>query len=131
MAIAHSTSKAVSGRNLAPKPSRAHASPKASARRPNTRADALPNGVILAIEAHRKALEIALTLLASVDITLGQAEHGGGDILDAKDSADVLVLKARAIARPLDMVRLAIQRVYQVHSGLDFYNLGQAAASEK
>ncbi len=131
MAIAHSTSKAVSSRNRAPNVPRADASPKASARRPNIRADALPNGLILAIEAHRKALEIALTLLTSVDVTLGQAEDGGGDILDAGDSADALVLRARAIARPLDLVRLAIQRVYQVHAGLDSCNLGRAAGGAK
>jgi hypothetical protein len=91
----------------------------------------LPEGLIDAIENHRGALEIALTLLTCVDAALEQAEHGGGDVLDPDDAADALVLKARVIARPLDLVRLAIQRVYQAHSGLDSYDLERAAEAEK
>ena len=64
-------------------------------------------------------------------VVLERGEDGGGDILDPDDSAGALVLKARAIARPIDMVRLAIQRVYQVHAGLESYNLGRAAGGAK
>ena len=46
--------------------------------------------------------------------------------LDTNDPGDALVLKARHIARPVELVRLAIQRVYQAHSGLDSYNLEKA-----
>ena len=125
------TSKARPSRNRVSGARRKGADSKASALRLNAREYSLPAGLMLAIEVHRKALQIALTLLTGVDATLQQAEDSGGDILDAGDSADALVLRARAIARPLDMVRLAIQGVYQVHAGLDSYNLGRAAGDAK
>lgn len=107
MATQHSTSKARTGRNAASTGS-------------------LPNGVIDVIEAQRESLEIALALLTGIDATLQLMEEGGGDGLDETDPADALVLKARHIARPIELVRLAIQRVYQAHSGLDSYNIEKA-----
>jgi hypothetical protein len=77
------------------------------------------------------ALDVALTLLTSLDVTLQQGEEGGGDILDEEDAADVLVLKARAIASPVYLVRLAIQRVYQAQAGLDSLYLERAARDAK
>ena len=91
----------------------------------------LPDGLISAVEADREALALVLTLLTCVDAALEQREDGGGDVLDADDCADAQVLKARMLARPLDLVRLAIQQVYQVHSDLDGYNLGRAAGGAK
>ena len=107
MATQHSTSRVRSGRN-----SIATAS--------------LPNGAIDAIEAQRENLEVALALLTGADATLQLMENGGVDVLDTNDPGDALVLKARHIARPVELVRLAIQRVYQAHSGLDSYNLEKA-----
>jgi hypothetical protein len=120
-------SKSRRNRNRAPITRRKRPRLNAPAKRVDSREYCLPDGLIAAIEADREALELVLTLLTSVDATLEQREDGGGDVLDADDSADAQVLKARVLARPLDLVRLAIQRVYQVHSDLDSYNLGRAA----
>jgi hypothetical protein len=87
--------------------------------------------LILAVDGHRKTLQIALTLLTSVDATLEQGESGGGDILNPDDASDALILKARVIARPLEIVRLVIQHVYQVYSGLDALTLRRITGGKK
>jgi hypothetical protein len=83
------------------------------------------------VEAHRTELHFALSILNSVDASLELSEHGGIDILDVDDPAEALLLKARDIARPLDLLRFAIQRIYQVHSGLDSIHLERATRDEK
>ena len=91
----------------------------------------LPSGLIEAVEEQRMALGVALTLLTSLDATLQEAEEGGGDLLDEEDAADRLVLEARAIARPVHLVRLAIERVYRAQAGLDSLYLERAARVAK
>lgn len=124
-------SKSRRSRNRAPIICRERPRSNAPAKQGDGRGYCLPDGLISAVEADRTVLALVLTLLTSVDAALEQREDGGGDVLDADDSADAQVLKARVLARPLDLVRLAIQRVYQVHSDLDSYNLGRAAGGAK
>jgi hypothetical protein len=83
--------------------------------------------LIDAVEEQRMVLGVALSLLAGLDAALQQVEGGGGDVLHEENPADVLVLKARASARPVHLVRLAIERVYQAHAGLDCLYLERAA----
>lgn len=103
--------------------------PKVSKKRPKVHEYWLPAGLTDIVESHRASLRIAMSLLSSVDAVLERAEDGGSDILDADDPADALVLAARSIADPLDLVRLAIHRVYQAHAGLDSLHLLRAASA--
>lgn len=107
MATVHSTEKGRNGRTRSSRTPRVRAKTgtgsKAAAKRASSREHSLPGGLIDAVEEQRSALSVALTLLTSLDLTL--QEEGGGDILDEEDAADVLVLRARAIARPVDLVR--------------------------
>ena len=109
MAATNSTSRAHTNRN-----------PK--------RAVSSPNALIDAIEAQRKALEVALALLTSLDATLQLGDTDAGDVLGGTDPADALVLRARQLARPVEVLRIAIQRIYQAYSRLDWCHLSQPAA---
>jgi hypothetical protein len=131
LVTARSTSKARLSRNQVATVPGGDSGSAAAARQFFTRENSLPEALILAIDGYRKTLQIALTLLTSVDATLEQEESGGGDILNPDDADDALILKARVIARPLEMVRLVIQRVYEVYSGLDALNLRQIAGRKK
>lgn len=133
MATMHSTGRGRTGRNRSSRGSnrraKTSADSKAGAKRPIPREHLLSGGLINAVEEQRAALSIALTLLTSLDVTLQQGEEGGGDILDEGDATDILVLRARAMVRPVHLVRLAIQRVYQAQAGLDSLYLEQAAGN--
>ncbi len=108
-----------------------HPGSKPSSTVPSIGDRCMPLEITMVIETHRRTLQIAISLLSSMDAVLERNEAGGSDILDADDPADELVLKARAITDPLDLVRLAIQRVYQVHSDLDSDSLLRAARDAK
>jgi hypothetical protein len=104
---------------------------KRSAYRAKAEAYSLPPELSDTLDDHRKELHFALSILNSVDASLERTEDGGIDTFDINNPAEASLLKARDIARPLDLLRLAIQRIYEVHAGMDSVHLARPAGAGK